>query len=84
MNHIMIFAISFLVSFVGGVLCLFRPHFMQTSALQLFSRYPTLSALTFFKGFYATPYYIVVLRIFGLGALIISGVCVYSIIILLR
>jgi hypothetical protein len=84
MTNTVVFATAFLITFVGGALCLLRPHFVQALVLRFFSKHPILSALTFFKGFYATPYYIVVLRIIGLSALIISVVCAHSLIVLLR
>jgi hypothetical protein len=84
MSNALVFVTMFLVTFAGGVLCLLRPQSVQAFVLRFFSEHPILSTLTLFKGFYATPYYIVVLRIIGLGALFISGVCVYSLIVHLR
>ena len=76
-------AVTFLGAAAGGVLCLFRPHFVQNRVLQFYSKHRIFSSVTFFKGFHATPYYIPVVRFVGIGALIISGVCLYSVIVLL-
>jgi hypothetical protein len=84
MTDIINLAVTFLVATTGGVLCLFRPQLVQTYVLQFYSKHPILSSLTLFKGFHATPYYVFVLRIIGAGALVISGVCLYSVIVLLR
>lgn len=84
MTKIAVFAGTFLVAFTVGVHCLFRPQFVQAYVLRFFSKHSILSAPTLFKGLYSSPYYIVVLRIVGLGALIVSGVCVSSLISILR
>lgn len=84
MTAIIKLAVTFLVATIGGVLCLFRPQLVQTHLFQFYSKHPILSSLTLFKDFHATPYYVLVLRIVGTGALVISGVCLYSVILHLR
>jgi len=84
MTDIIKLAVIFLVATTGGVLCLFRPQLVQTHLLQFYSKHPILSSLTLFKGFHATPYYVLVLRIVGAGALLISGASLYSVFLHLR
>jgi hypothetical protein len=84
MTDIIKLAVMFLFAATGGVLCLFRPQLVQTHVLQFYSKHPILSSLTLFKGFHASPYYVLVLRIVGTGALIISGVSLYSVFLHLR
>ena len=69
--------IAFLSELSMGILLILRGNTVQAAMLGLIAKYPLLAVFVPFKRFRESPYYLLLLRIVGVAALIMSGFSLY-------
>jgi hypothetical protein len=69
--------IAFLSELGIGILLVLRGNTVQAAMLGLIAKYPPLAVFVPFKRFRESPYYLLLLRIVGVAALIMSGFSLY-------